>query len=193
MMTTHPAPGTDEAAAAASASGDLARHPSDGWIPPDPCPMGRGSRAVLRGAIRAICPLETGPGGPGMVDRVEHQVRIAMACMPRGTARMLVALMYVFDFAPLWRFEALRRLRSLPRERAAAVLEGVMNSRSDLLRNIFFPIRGVLQSAYYDQPEVHEAIGYEPVTFMRTRITLRERLMAGAETDTDDLLKGGPR
>jgi hypothetical protein len=90
------------------------------------------------------------------------------------------------DWSPLWRFKGLRRLRSLPRERASELLTQMAHSRSSLIRALLTAVRGAVMAMYFDQPEVCEALGFAPTPFMSARIALRQRLVAGAPAAPED-------
>jgi hypothetical protein len=52
-----------------------------------------------------------------------------------------------------------------------------------VLRTLVLAVRGVILSAYFDQNEVHRAIGYSPLPFLTRRMALRRRLL-GREPST---------
>ena len=52
--------------------------------------------------------------------------------------------------------------------------------------------RATVVAAYYDQPEVHFALGYHPKPWIQKRLALRRRLMAGRRPTRDDLIPFAP-
>ena len=170
-------------AAMCEATGTLAPEVGDGWMA-DPIAMSRGSRRAFRGLIRALCPPE--PQVPNMVDRVEAAARQFMAYMNPVMGRGLVLAMRVLDWAPVWRLRGLRRLQSLDHERAAGILDALGRSRFGPLRMFVMAMRAMVLPHFFDLPEIHAALDYDPVTFIRGRIEVRARLLTGAEPTAAD-------
>jgi hypothetical protein len=54
------------------------------------------------------------------------------------------------------------------------------------LRTLVFVVRGLILSVYFDQSEVHRALGYDPEAFMNGRIALRRRLLQGQTASAGD-------
>lgn len=100
--------------------------------------------------------------------------------------RGFVLTVHLLDWAPLWRLQSWHRLRALPPARAAAVLDGLAESRLAVLRQLIMAARGVVLSTYFDQPQVHAALGYDPEPFLRGRLALRARLLAGQPATPSD-------
>ncbi len=176
----------------------LERHPSDGWQVADPLPLRKGTLLALTRVVDAISPMNDGPQSPGLLERTVEMVRVQLAYFPRAVAFGFVLGLLLVDLSPLWTFRGLRRLRSLPRERIVAQLLRLERSRFLLLRQLVFPLRAATLSSYFDQPEVHEAIGYDPMPFLRGRIELHRRLSAGEAGRNQDLIEprsihGAPR
>lgn len=175
----------------------LERHPKDGWTLARPLPLGGGTLRALTAIVRAVAPMEDGPRVPDLLERVTTGVRVQMAYFPALLARGFVVAIHLVDWSPVWRFRSLRRLRSLPRAAAVRHLEALGESRIGALRNLLFPLRAAVLSAYFDQPEVHRAIGYDPLSFMKERIELRRRLLASETAKAADLIEptkvGGAR
>lgn len=172
------------------ADGALERRPDDGWIRADPWPLGEGSRRALRSLADALIPPPPAPRPPDILDRVEAHVRFTLPYMPRLNAHGFMLLVRLVDLSPLWRLKALSRLSRLPRERACEILAGLTHSRLMALRQLMLAIKGLILPAYFDQDEIHVALGYDPRGFMAQRVDLRGRLMAGEAPAPSD--KMGP-
>lgn len=166
----------------------LERHPDDGFIRADPAKIGPATRRALRALVLVFCPPPPAPQLADAEDLVERSVLGLLPYMSRLTAFGFVLAIHLLEWAPIWRFVAFSRLSRLPRARAEAVADGLSASRSPLVRTIALGVRGVVQSTYYDQPEVHAALDYAPIPFMQGRIALRERIVAGGETTPADLI-----
>lgn len=158
----------------------MKRHPDDGWVLADPAPMGAGTSRALRGLIRALCWMPAGCDD-AMQHRVELHVRRMLRYLPPGAAWLFALSIHALDLCPMWLGLGLRRLQSLERDQAEAVIERVAHSRSVLVRTLLLGVRTLTQSTFYDQDEVHAAIGVEPVPFVRERIAVRERLLGERE------------
>lgn len=159
---------------------------------PAPYPMGRLVRQALRGVIRAACPLDSGPKIPQIVDRVELQVRTLMQYMAPVTAWGLCLVFLLVDWSQVWRLKSLRPLHSLPRKAAVRAAKALSGMRSRAAHELMLAVRGTVVAAYYDQPEVHFALGYHPKPWIRNRLALRRRLMAGKPATQDDLIPFAP-
>jgi hypothetical protein len=171
-----------------SAEQTFERHPKDSWTLAEPYPMSRGCVESLHGLIRAIIPTSPAPQWKGMLEDIELQVRTVLNYMHPMTARGLVLLIRLFDWAPLWRFRSIRRVRSLATDQASTILEGIASSRFTSLQLLFSGVRAVVLSSYFDMKPVHDAIGYTPKAFFAERVQLRERLKAGKSANPSDLL-----
>ena len=162
---------------------------NDGWILADPYPLSAGNLSLLTAMVAAVSPMDDGPQDEGLVDRVVEVVRIQLAYFRPALALGFIAGMWVLDLCPLWSFRGLRRLRSLPRKEAAGHLLRLERSHFSLSRQLVFTVRAATLSAYFDQPEVHAAMGYHPVPHMRERIALHQRIKAGGVGRDEDLLE----
>jgi len=154
--------------------------------------MGRLVREALRGVIRAACPLESGPKIPQIVDRVELQVRTLMQYMAPLTALGLCLVFVLVDWSQVWRLKGLRPLHSLPRKAAVRAARALSRMRWRAVQELMLAVRATVLAAYYDQPEVHFALGYHPKAWVRKRLALRRRLMAGKPTTHADLIPFAP-
>jgi hypothetical protein len=165
-------------------SAPLARHPDDAWRLADPYPMGEAARRAFRGLIRAVCPPAPAPASPEIFDRVELYVRRFMRYMHPVAARGLWLAILLVDWAPRLLFLSWQRLQGLDRERAARILTKLVHSRFNVLRTVLVGVRGAILSAYFDQDEVHRALGYKPIPFLRDRLLLRRQLLRPSRVHT---------
>ncbi len=150
------------------------------WTLADPFWLPGMVRGPLRGLIRVVCPLKAGPQVPDLVDRIEQQTRVHMAYMNPFVAIGLCLIFVLMNLSPLWRLRSWRTLASLSvtdRQRAVAILADLQRSHSFLLLQMMLAVRGTLLTAYYDQPEVHNALGYHPIPWIRDRIAHRRQLV----------------
>lgn len=160
-----------------SARAPLARHPDDGFVLARPYPLGPASLRALNALIVAICPPPPAPTAPDMIERVAAHVRHFMSYMPPLAGRGFWLCMMLLDWAPLFLFAASSRLHKLSPARASALLTEMVSGRYAFLRTVVVAIRGLILNAYFDQDEVHRAIGYEPLPFIRERIERRQQLL----------------
>ncbi|HMR08521.1 MAG TPA: hypothetical protein PKA88_22225 [Polyangiaceae bacterium] len=156
----------------------LARRSADGFQEAAPYAMGSYTRRVFRAIIRCLMPPPPAPSSDAILDEVESVVRNWMPYMLPISARGLWLSILILDFAPLFLFVAPSRLHRLPQAQASTLLSEMVHGRFAFLRLLVVAMRGVVLSAYFDQDEVHRAIGYRPVAFMRDRIALRDELLS---------------
>jgi hypothetical protein len=158
-------------------STSLTRHPADGWQYADPYPMGSWARSAFRALIRAVCPPSPAPQLPDLVDRIELHVRGLMRYMHPLAARALWIAIFILDWAPRLQFWSWHRLQGLRPCEGARFLSSLGTSRIQLVRTLLIGVRGAILSAYFDQDEVHQALGYTPKPFITDRMQLRTLLM----------------
>ncbi len=167
------------------ATGDLARHPRDGWVFAEPFPMTRGQVRKFHGLIRAMCPTE--PHVPDLEARIEDQVRRMMRYMQPFIAVGFMAALEVLDAAPLF-MGKWKRLQHLPQAEASEVIGRLADAPIGPLSDLVVAARAATIAPFYDLDEVIEHVGFRPVPFMRERVALRQRLVAGgagAARETD--------
>jgi hypothetical protein len=138
-------------------------------------------RARFRALIAILLPPPPAPQLPDMVDRVELYVRRFMAHMHPLAARGMWLSIVLIDWAPRLLFKSVRRLSRIDRREASAILGQMASSSNNLWRSLIVSVRALVLSAYFDQDEVHRAIHYRPVPFIRDRLKLRRRLLRPAE------------
>ncbi len=156
----------------------LERHPDDDWVRADPYRLGPSARRALRALIVAVLPGPPAPQPPNIVDRVERHVRSHMPYMHWSASLGMWLTILCLDWSPLFLFKSFRRLHRWDRGKAAEHLRGIIVGKSMLLRMMVVGIRGLANSAYFDQDEVQAAIGYQPVPWTKDRIALRKKLTA---------------
>jgi len=154
----------------------LARNPDDGWVLADPWPMGKATRRAFHGLMRALLPPPPAPEVP--LERLEIQVRRFLRYFHPLVAWGFALGVRLLDWAPVWRFRSFKRIQKLPREEGAALLERLAHSRNGPLAQIAVAVRSSVLSAYFDQDEVIEALGYTPGPFITERIARRAQIVA---------------
>ncbi len=179
-------PGVEALAAAMGhADGSLRRHPADGWVLADPFPMTKGQVRKFHGLIRAMIPPE--PVVPDVEARIEDQVRRMMRYMQPFIALGFMAALEVVDAAPLlmgkW-----KRLQHLSPAEASDVIQRLTDGPVGPLSDLVVATRAAVMAPYYDLEEVAEHVGWRPVRFMRDRIALRRRLLAGERAGDGDAI-----
>lgn len=155
----------------------LSRHPRDGWKRARPFPMGKGARRAFYGVLRAVCPERPVMLTAKLERKVERNVRLLMAYMPRPVARGMWFSLFVLDWAPRLLLVSPKRLQRMDPEHAAKVLRRLARCRFRFVKTALVGIRGLILSAYFDQDEVHRALGYAPVPFMTERLERRRALL----------------
>jgi hypothetical protein len=166
----------------------MARHPDDGWIMADLYPLSGFTRRSLDGLVRAICPPPPAPQLENLEERARLQVQRMLRYMHPVVAFGFCLAVIALDYAPIWSFASWRRVRSMDPAQAAPLLERIGWSRLPLLRLLVLGVRGMILSVYFDQDEVHRAIGYAPVPFIEQRIQLRRRLLHGGVSQASDVM-----
>ena len=172
------------AAEMARPTGALKRHPDDGWVFADPYPLSADLVSAFHGLIRALIP--AAPVVPDVEVRIEQQVRRMMPYMQPLIAFGFTVVLRTLDLAPLWRGRALKRLRDMAPADASALLEELEKSRLGPISDMVVAVRAAVLAPYYDLDELAAHVGYRAVPFMRDRVALRQRLVAGGELRPED-------
>lgn len=167
------------------APASLARHPHDGWELADPYPMSPALVRQFHGLIRALCPPT--PVVPDLEVRIEQQVRRMMRYMQPIMPIGFAGVVRVLDWSPIWSLSHRRRLHQLPRAEASAVLARLAERRGPV-GDLVAAARAAVLAPYYDLDEVAAHVGWLPAPFMRGRVALRERLLAGGAPRPEDQL-----
>lgn len=132
-------------------------------------PVG-GQRSVLRSKEREIvaaCAEVLLPAGgaiplSGLDAGVVAYFDDVMAQIPRTTQLLLRALLQFVQHSPTFYGPLKRPITKLGVEDRRRVLEGLMNSRSYLLRTAFLGLRTVITIAYFGNEEVNRTVGATP-------------------------------
>jgi len=167
----------------------LARHPADGWQLAAPLKLSKGGMRRMKGLMRVFLPSAPAPEATGELEKnvIDQSLRLLQYMHPVIRLGFRMAMLLV-DWAPIWRFKGLKRLTKTEPAKAAHIIKRMGLSRFPIVRTLVFAVRGILLSVYFDQPEVHEALGYRPVPFMQSRIALRRRLLDGETAVQSDEL-----
>lgn len=168
----------------------LERAPRDGWPLAPPVQLSAWSDRALRGLISAMLPrdVDGAPAGEDVTREVAIGVRRTLRYMAPISRLGLVALLWLLDLAPIWRLRAPARLSGLAPDAGDQLLEELGHSRFAPIRTAVTAVRAAVMTTYFDLPEVHVALDYAPVPFMRERIALRQRLLAGGAATDEDML-----
>jgi hypothetical protein len=157
----------------------------DGWII-DGRPLSSSTERALAGLVRGLCPPE--PPLENLEDRMASCARRMTAYMHPTTAWGFWFSVHALDWSPIWRLRGWRRIQHLTPEAAATALTELDASRWVIIRSMLVAVRAIILSQFFDQPEVHEAMGYTPVGFTRQRIALRNTRYRG--TERQDVMLG---
>jgi hypothetical protein len=154
----------------------LARHPNDGHTLAEPYRLGRIATLTLASIVRAMTPPAPAPRSEELLRRVMLGAQRLFQYMHPAVAAAIAIGLVVIDWLPVFSLRA--RFHRLDPRRASALLRGWSKSRLMPLRLLVMGLRSAVHSVYFDQDEVHRAIGYAPVPFIRERMALRRRLLA---------------
>jgi hypothetical protein len=135
---------------------------------------------VLRALIDALSPAGSAPRSAELDLRVEVGARRFMSYMHPTVSRGLALGLVLLDFLPLFTLRASRTLHHLSRAEASVLFGRWAKSRITALRLLAMGLRSLVLSVYFDQEEVHRAMGYAPLPFIQDRIRLRASLVGHA-------------
>jgi hypothetical protein len=155
----------------------LERHPRDGFTLAAPYPLGPGALRSLRALILALCPPSPAPHSADLHARVELGARRFLRYMHPFVARTLSLGLSLLDWLPVLTLASAARLHRLDGARARSLVGNWAKSPFRLLRLLVVGIRGMVLSVYFDQSEVHAAMRYAPVPFIKSRLDARSRLL----------------
>ena len=171
-----------------STPGEARKHPEDGYPIADPYPVDATTEKAIRSLMRVLLPEGEAPRGPELDQKVYDQMLIGLMYMPAQSAKGILAVFRLLEWAPVWRMKGRKPLSALPRREASEILDEIATSKLFPLRLLMLAPKGLMLSAYYDQEEVHAALRYDPRTFTLDRIALRERILRGeAPTEADSI------
>jgi hypothetical protein len=158
--------------------GQCERHPRDGWVLAEPFPMSKATERALFGLVEALLPPAPAPRPAGIEARVVRHVRRMLAYMPRAMRFGLQVLVHILDWSPVWRLRSFSRVQTLDPQVGSRLLSEVAQSRFLPIRLLMLAPKAVVLSTYYDQDEVHAALGYAPRAFLLERMARRDTLLA---------------
>jgi len=117
------------------------------------------TRRVVTALMDTIIPSE-GPARPGATDvnLVDRLMDWLMGMV--GTVAPLLIVCWLWEFCPLWSGR-LARFSSLSLEDRTGILEQWENSRRPLRRLALFGLKALFMAAFYNNPAVWPAIGYQ--------------------------------
>ena len=156
------------------------RPPSMGARFAEPYPLGEHARRVLCALIEALCPPSPAPRSVDLLQRVELGARRLLRYMHPTVARMLSLGLLLLDVLPVLTLASKLRLHRLDRTRSSELIARWAKSPFKVLRLLIQGTRSLVLGVYFDQKEVHAAIGYAPVPFMEGRVRLRADLLRPA-------------
>lgn len=114
-----------------------------------------------------------------MFDRVETVARTCFRYMHPVVAFGIQLTLLVLEWLPLLTLRSWHRLHALAPDQVRALFGKLVESRLGAVRLSMVGLRAVVLGAYFDQDEVHRAIGYAPFPFMEERVLLRRSLLRG--------------
>jgi hypothetical protein len=155
----------------------LERHPNDGFRLADPYPLGAAALRTLRALVLALCPPAPAPHSADLMNRVELGARRLLRYMHPVVARTLALGLALLDWLPLLTLTSGLRLHRLDGARARKLLGKWARSPFRLLRLLIVGLRGLVLCVYFDQSEVHAAMRYAPVPFLKSRLAKRALLL----------------
>lgn len=175
---------------------DLRRHPLHGRGLAAPIAMPGFVRTAMRSLIVVIAPSRLVPtetaAREATVDALEAQIRRLMAYMPTLTAIGLMLLFVAVDQSPRWALRSWRRMGRLPLADARHLLHDLAGSSFSPIRTMLYAVRGICHAVVFDTDQAWEAIGYEPRPWLRSRIALRQQLLAGQTPSATDQIAPVP-
>jgi hypothetical protein len=143
----------------------------------EPYPLGEQARRVLCALIEALCPPAPAPRSAELMHKVELGARRLLRYMHPTVARMLSLGLIVLDVLPVLTLASKWRLHRLDRARTSELVARWAKSPFKALRLLIQGARSLVLGVYFDQKEVHAAIGYAPVPFIEGRVRLRAQLL----------------
>ncbi|HEX7671725.1 MAG TPA: hypothetical protein VF395_19160 [Polyangiaceae bacterium] len=157
----------------------LDRHPTDGWQLAHPYPLGPRALRVLRLLVDTLCPsaASRAPRSPELDERVFLGARRFLSYMHPTVSRGLAFGLVLLDFLPVLTLRARHTLHGSSRSEVTRLFSEWVTSRFTALRLLATGLRSLVLSVYFDQEEVHRALHYAPVPFMKDRILFRAKLL----------------
>ena len=164
--------------------GDARRRPLDSFEEAQPFPMPAPIQEGLEAIILAVVPPKPAPQVPP--ERIAMALRRFMPYFVRPMAYGFCAGVAMLDTAPIWRLGRFKRLKDLTVAEASDLMDQLATSSLAPIAQLALMFRSAILSMYFDQPEVHDALGFDPEAWMKSRIALRRRLLDGADARPED-------
>jgi len=143
----------------------------------EPYPLGENARRVLCALIDALCPPSPAPRSADLLHRVELGARRLLRYMHPTVARLLALGLVLLDVLPVLTLASRLRLHRLDRARTSELVTRWAKSPFKALRLLIQGTRSLVLGVYFDQKDVHAAMGYAPIAFIEGRVRLRTELL----------------
>lgn len=166
--------------------GEALRHPEDSYPIAPPYPVGAATEHAIRSVMRVLLPEGDAPRSAELDERVYNQMLVSLQYMSKSTAQGILSVFHLLEWIPITRFGRPRRLSKLTRAEGSAIFNSIEASPLLPVRLLLLAPKALILSSYFDQPEVHEVLGYYPRKFTLDRIALRERIVAEGGADESD-------
>ncbi|NLE48803.1 MAG: hypothetical protein GX614_10410 [Sandaracinaceae bacterium] len=166
--------------------GKALRHPDDGYPIAPPYPVGPKTERAIRSVMRVLLPEGDAPRNPELDERVYRQMLVSLQYMSKSTAQGILSVFHLLEWIPVTRFGRPSRLSKLSRDEGSEIFRAIESSPLLPVRLLLLAPKALIFSSYFDQPEVHEALGYEPRKFTLDRIALRQRIIEHGDADEED-------
>lgn len=140
-------------------------------------PLGHTSRSVLRTLVASLCPPEPAPRDAQLLERVADGAQRIMRHMHPAVSRALAAGLWLLDWAPVLLLRRPQRLHELEPVAVNGLLETPLLRAWTPTQTLMSGLRSLVLGVYFDQPEVHAAIGYAPEAHVAERIARRREHM----------------
>src|SRR5690606_40971105 len=100
----------------AARPGEALRHPEDGYPIADPYPVDETTKKAIRSLMRVLLPEGDAPRSPELDDKVYDQMLVGLMYMPAQSAKGILAVFRLLEWAPVWRMKGRKPLSALPRD-----------------------------------------------------------------------------
>jgi hypothetical protein len=141
-------------------------------------PLGLATRRVLVSLVDGLCPASPAPRDRLLLARVADGAQRVMRHMHPTVARGLALWLLLMDWLPILLLTGVRRLHRLPPDKIRQIVARCARSRWMPIRLAINGVRGVVLGIYFDQREVHGAIGYFPGVHIAERTAMRRALLS---------------
>jgi len=140
----------------------------------------KASRRILWRLAALACPPDPDrPDMPDLTDRTVAEFERHVAHLPGVARRVMGPALLAFDQAARVRHGG-RRFVRLDDARADAYLTRVLYGRTGPIATVVRLVKGLVVMAHYELPEVKEALGYSPESYVK-EVTARRLARYGEE------------